>query len=115
MDLRRCFATLRACDFFDLSVFLHTQPDVLNLFHKSRHPERLGLFDFTKKRDGRSPRPPTTALSIDKGPLSWQRPFPFNHSPLCHPERSRGICGSLYRQPISVGGVVLPFVIPERS
>jgi hypothetical protein len=24
-----------ACDFFDLSVFLHTQPDVFNLLHKA--------------------------------------------------------------------------------
>jgi hypothetical protein len=24
-----------ACDFFDLSMFLHTQPDVFNLLHKA--------------------------------------------------------------------------------
>jgi hypothetical protein len=31
-------------------------------------------------------------------PIPWQRSFLFQPpSPFCHPERSRGICGSLYR------------------
>ncbi len=35
--------------------------------------------------------------------------------PLCHPERSRGICSSLNQQPPSMEALALPFVIPSAA
>jgi hypothetical protein len=59
------------------------------------------VLSFEKPALLQPPFPPATALSL-------QLPSPF-----CHPERSRGICGSVYRQPSSVGSVSLSFVIPS--
>ena len=37
------------------------------------------------------------------------------HSPLCHPERSRGICSPLNQQSNLNGSATLPFVIPSEA
>src|SRR5882757_8819367 len=81
---------------FEKTLFLHLQ-----LTHKNAGAKRSSIrfarsilsskiSHKTVAVDGKGvPAAPTTALSLDNGPL------PFNHPILCHPERSRGICSSV--------------------
>jgi hypothetical protein len=41
------FVIPRACDFFDLSAFLHAQPDVFNLLHKIVILRACDFFDLS--------------------------------------------------------------------
>src|SRR5258707_12721640 len=52
------------------------------------------------------PAAPTTTLTFDNGPL------PFNHPPLCHPERSRVICSST---PPQTEVLVTPWLFPRGA
>jgi hypothetical protein len=81
MDLRRCFATLRACDFFDLSVFLHTQPDVLNLLHKAVILRGWDFLISLKSEMERSPRPQQPPCPLTKVLSLGNGPFPLTTLP----------------------------------
>jgi hypothetical protein len=110
------FVIPRACDFLDLSCFLHIQPAVLQAPQQSRHPERSASQIYRKQRAlWRGVEGPRRCFV---GRWLWElsgHKLQRKITKSQNSERSRGICGSLHRQLISDGRRTLFLVIPTGA